>query len=81
MLQRKLIKNKGFYPTVSLDYLYTVIHLSLKQILQQNLKLNNEVCESIYNTLIEVVKGPVKLLAFKAISHNIKLLIKSLQFI
>ena len=81
MLQRKLIKNKGFYPTVSLDYLYTVIHLSLKQILQQNIKLDNEVCENIFTTLIEVVKGPVKLLAFKAISHNIKLLLKSLQYI
>ena len=80
-LQAKLIKNKDFSTKITLDYLYTLTHLLLKQLDSLNVKLEDEICQSIFSTLIEVAKGPIKLLAFKAISQSISLLIKSLQYI
>jgi hypothetical protein len=80
-LQRKLLKDCTVCKKVCLDYLYTVAYLSLKQLTQENFKLDDEICNAVFATLVETAKGPIKLVAFKAISHKIQLLIKSLQYI
>ena len=40
-----------------------------------------ELCAETFRILVEGGRGPIRMLAFKAISHHIKILIQSLQFI
>jgi hypothetical protein len=80
-LQRKLIKAGSFSQKVTLDYLYTLFALIAHNLDRLSLKLDNSLCEQVFSTLLQVAQGPIKLLAFKTISHKIPLLLKSLQFI
>lgn len=80
-IQRKLITNKEFSHKVTLDYLYTLTALTFTELQKGNLKISDNICDKIFKTLIQGAQGPIKMLGFKAISHKITLLIKSLQYI
>lgn len=49
--------------------------------MKQNLKIDEKTSSEVFSVLVEKSRGPIRMLAFKAISHNIKLLIKSLEYI
>jgi hypothetical protein len=80
-LQKKLIKNGSFSHLISLDYLYTLFILISGELLKREEKLPDNVCEDIYNIIVLATQGPIKIAGFKALSHKIPLLLKSLHYI
>lgn len=45
------------------------------------MKLDDETCKDLFEQIVRASQGPVKINAFKALSKNIPLLVKSLQFV
>lgn len=81
-IQRKLISTTHqFSNKVCLDYLYTVLVLCLNQLESAGVKLDDEICKDLFDQIVRASQGPVKISAFKALSKNIPLLVKSLQFV
>lgn len=81
-IQRKLIATtRQFSSKICLDYLYTVLILCLNQLETAEVKLDDETCKDLFEQIVRASQGPVKINAFKALSKNIPLLVKSLQFV
>jgi hypothetical protein len=81
-LQRKLVTNsKKFSNKLCLDYLYTAAVLTLGQLEQRGVRLDDSICKDLFDLIVRSSQGPVKASAFRAISKNIPLLLKSLQFV
>jgi hypothetical protein len=55
--------------------------LSLNELEERQVKLEETVCIDLYELIVKVSLGPVKLSAFKALSRKIPLLVKSLQYV
>ena len=82
-LQRKLIREcyDRYFGIVSLDYLYTLLVMSLGELSSQEVRLDSKVCQMLFEEVIKKSHGPVKLAAFKAITHEVSLVIQSLPFV
>lgn len=81
-LQRRLFSNiKKYSSKVNLDYLYTLLVLTLNELERRSVKLDDAVCDILFKSVVQLSTGPAKLAAFKALSHKVSLLIKSLQYI
>jgi hypothetical protein len=55
--------------------------LTLNELETRSIKLDDDICEILFKSVVQVATGPAKLITFKALSHKVILLIKSLQYI
>lgn len=55
--------------------------LILNTLDSRKVEVDEAICKDLYELLVKVSYGPIKLTAFKALSHNISYLIKGLQYV
>lgn len=54
---------------------------TLEQIFQNQIVLDENLCQSLFERLVQEDTGPIKIAAFKAISNSVNYLINSLPYV